>query len=174
MKPYLMIIAGVLISIIAASMVVYISHMVIIQNIKKPNIVVSSNNTYHPILYDLAISTSASNYITNLSKIYEKSSILYVKTQKDTIFHIYPNFVIITPSNNSFVINLYYSVNDRVNIAVNFQIYNISITNSTIIDDNTVITNVTFTFYNSTPNSVYLIPIWNQYNETQYLIVFYL
>ncbi|MDT7861718.1 MAG: hypothetical protein RRA45_05855 [Saccharolobus sp.] len=176
MKQYLMIAGGIIISILIASLVVYLSHIAIIQNIKKPDIIATQ---YHPPLYKLTVYnqpfyySSNSNFNSSFAAASNIQPNLVFLNNKDPIFHVYPNLVKVTPFNNSVTIYIYYSVNDKVNIAIDQQDYNITIMNSSVINDQIVVTRVVFTFYNSTPNTIYLIPIWNQYNATLYLIVFY-
>jgi len=45
--------------------------------------------------------------------------------------------------------------------------------NTTVINDEIVATQVKITFYNASPNTIYLIPIWNQYNVTYYVLIYY-
>ncbi|QPG49549.1 hypothetical protein [Saccharolobus solfataricus] len=171
-KQYLMVIAGVLVSLAIASLVVYISHMFIIYNIKKPNIV-ERQSGYFPEMYELTVN------ITPAKASYANSYLIWSPLQsslvvnKDPIFHVYPSIIDLNSFNNSVIITLYYSVQDRVNIAITQQIFNVSVVNTTVINDEIVATQLKVTFYNASPNTIYLIPIWNQYNVTYYVLVYY-
>ncbi|WP_338604611.1 hypothetical protein V6M85_05110 [Sulfolobus tengchongensis] len=166
-----MVAAGVLASLIIASLVIYVSHVIITYSVKKPNIVEPRSN-YSPNLYELTVSASPANGSLPRYFVYSPSQSFQL-INKDPIFHVYPSLVNISPNNNSTILNIYYSINDRVNIAVVQQIFNVSVLNTTVINDQVVYTEVKITFYNASANTIYLIPIWNQYNVTYYVLVYY-
>ncbi len=173
-----MIIAGVLISILIASLVVYLSHLFIIYNIREPNIVGGENQSkYHPPLIIMSAPEKFNYTALPLALSPNYYTLNYVESlpiaNKDPYFHVYPSLVIATPNQSSFIIYIYYSANDKVNIPLENQNYTISILNSSIIDDQIVETAVQFNFSHANSNTIYLIPIWNEYNVTIYLTVFY-
>ncbi|ACP36971.1 hypothetical protein [Saccharolobus islandicus] len=171
-KQYLMVIAGVLVSLAIASLVVYVSHMFITYTIKKPNIV-ERQSGYAPQMYELTVNARPPNgsYINSYFIYSSLQSSLVIN--KDPVFHVYPSIIDLNSFNNSAIITIYYSAHDRVNIAVTQQIFNVSVINTTVINDEIVATQVKITFYNASPNTIYLIPIWNQYNVTYYVLIYY-